>query len=441
MPPDANADGKSTVWAGVLVLALAVVTIVYFRQSLADPLHRALVFLLHPDMARGVFWGSLIVTFVASVMGKDQQQRLDQGKFGLAAGTSLGGLSGLIEKQPSLLVVGFVGSAVGGLLGWLFYLVLASLLVRFPKCESLVTFQTGGLEALQKQLDLKSKENLRIGFSLWTDRFSLMMADGRSILVSRIPASDVKWEDQAVSVIRSWLTTAVDTLALVFGTLADKPQYQSRVTIIVYRISGAGGETHATGMHWISYAGGNLKPHDKDQLFDEKSVGYKVLKQQFGSPYFTTKEIAQKEGQARANDLSYRPFITFRLNDSAILALDWPEELKEEDDYVKAAQSLFNSDVMLAITDLLSRWPKPLADAAGVPALPVSSPPPEAKGEAVQSKASTSAPAAAKPEAALPVSSPAPEAKGETVQSRASASAPAAPKPEAPKTDPTPKNL
>ena len=84
-------------------------------------------------------------------------------------------------------------------------------------------------------------------------------------------------------------------LALVFGTLADKPQYQSRVTIIVYRVSNSAGKTHAIGMHWISYSG-QLKPHLKDHLFNETSVGYKVLNQQLGSPYFTTKEIAQKEG-------------------------------------------------------------------------------------------------------------------------------------------------
>ena len=142
--PPLSTQGKNTpaVWAVILLLALAVI-IIYFRQSLADPLHRFLVFMFHPDMPRGVFWGSLIVTFVASVMGKDQQQRLDQGKFGLAAGTSLGGLSGLIEKQSGLLVVGFVGSAVGGLLGWLFYLVLASLVVGFPKLESLVISRRG----------------------------------------------------------------------------------------------------------------------------------------------------------------------------------------------------------------------------------------------------------------------------------------------------------
>lgn len=331
-----------------------------------DSLHQAWIVLVgwfQPDMAHGVMWGSLLVTFVASVMGKDQQQRLEQGKFGLAAGTSLGALSGLLEKQPNLVVVGFVGSALGGLLGWLFYLFLAFSVMRRPKLKNLVVFQTGGLEGLQKQLDLQSKENLRAGFDAWTEKFSRLMSDSKSDLVSRVGGD--KWEAEATNLIRGWLTTAVDTLALVFGTLADKPQYESRVTVIVYRLS----ETEPTlvrGQHWISYAG-QLKPHLKEQLFDQSSVGYRVLKRQLESPYFTTKALAQEGGQKRADDQSYRPFITFFLSDSAIMALDWPEELKEDDDYVRAARSLFNSDVTPAITEILRVWPRPLADAAGVP--------------------------------------------------------------------------
>src|SRR5256885_9333249 len=113
----------------------------YRGSCVADLFYKAFAGILgwfHPDIAHGVFWGSLLVTFVASVMGKDQQQRLDQGKFGLAAGTSLGGLSGLLKNQPDLVVVGFVGSAVGGLFGWLFYLLLPYQLVRPPRLESLV---------------------------------------------------------------------------------------------------------------------------------------------------------------------------------------------------------------------------------------------------------------------------------------------------------------
>lgn len=332
-----------------------------------DFVHQAwlvIVSWFHPDMAHGVMWGSLLVTFVASVMGKDQRQRLEQGKFGLAAGTSLGALSGLLEKQPNLVVVGFVGSAIGGLLGWLFYLILAFSVMSRPKLKNLIVFQTGGLEGFQKQLDLQSKENLRAGFDAWTEKFSRLMSDSKSDLVSRVGVG--KWEEEAINVIRGWLTTAVDTLALVFGTLADKPQYESRVTIIVYRVSETD-PAQVRGQHWISYAG-QLKPHLKEQQFDQSSVGYRVLKRQLESPYFTTKALAQQGGQKRADDQSYRPFITFFLNESAIMALDWPEELKEDDDYVRAARSLFNSDVTPVITEILRVWPRALADGAGLPA-------------------------------------------------------------------------
>src|SRR5580698_1407730 len=180
---------------------------------MCDILNRAVVLFagwFQPDVAHGVFWGSLLVTFVASVMGKDQQQRLDQGKFGLAAGTSLGGLSGLIKNQPELVVVGFVGSAVGGLFGWLFYLLLACWVVRSPNLKSLVVFQSGGLEGLQKQLDVNSKENLRAGFGIWSEKFSRMIASEQSALLKR--AGGTNWEDEAATMIRSRLTSAVDTL-------------------------------------------------------------------------------------------------------------------------------------------------------------------------------------------------------------------------------------
>jgi hypothetical protein len=334
-----------------------------------DLLHNAFVGMFgwfHPDIAHGVFWGALLVTFVASVMGKDQQQRLDQGKFGLAAGTSLGGLSGLLKNQPDLVVVGFVGSAVGGLFGWLFYLILAYQVVRSPRLESLVVFQAGGLEGLQKQLDVKSKENLRAGFGLWSEKFSRLVSIQKDELLKRV--KDPHWEDEAVAMIQSWLTSAVDTLALVFGTLADKQQYQSRVTVIIYRLDPGKGKPQAIGKHWISYAG-QLIPHSSGILFDQTSIGYKVLRQEIASPYFTTRDIAQKDGQPRADDSSYRPFITFRLNGHAIVSFDWPEQLSEYDDYVDSARSLFYSQITPAITNVLDSWPRPLADAAGIPLL------------------------------------------------------------------------
>jgi hypothetical protein len=61
--------------------------------------------------------GSALATFVVSVMGDEQDQRLKNGTFGAVAGTSIGGLAGLMTKQADLLVVGFFGSVVGALNG------------------------------------------------------------------------------------------------------------------------------------------------------------------------------------------------------------------------------------------------------------------------------------------------------------------------------------
>lgn len=326
----------------------------------------SLRWLFLPDMAHGVFWGSFLVTFVASVMGKDQQQRLEQGKFGLAAGTSLGGISALLKDQKELLVVGFVGSAVGGLLGWLYYLALAFVVTKSKTFERLLSFQIGGLEGLQTKLDVQSKENLAEGFEIWSGKLSRMIAEMKDDLLRRRKEQQPHWEDEAIMVIRCWLTVAVDTLALVFGTLANHPEYQSRVTIVIFRLDADNDQ--AVGKHWTSYSG-QLQPHSAATTFDKNSIGYKVLARQLPSPYFITNEIAEKKGQSRA-DASYRNFVTFRLTESAVMSVDWPDELKKDDPYVKSAQSLFDTYITPAITEVLDQWPRPLVEAAQLESMP-----------------------------------------------------------------------
>src|SRR4051812_49341209 len=48
------------------------------------------------SLADIVFVGSLLATFVASVIAEEQDQRLKNGTFGAIAGTSMGGLAALI---------------------------------------------------------------------------------------------------------------------------------------------------------------------------------------------------------------------------------------------------------------------------------------------------------------------------------------------------------
>src|SRR2546423_4784813 len=70
------------------------------------------------SLADIVFVGSLLATFVASVIAEEQDQRLKNGTFGAIAGTTMGGLAALITQQKALVFMGFFGSTAGAILGW-----------------------------------------------------------------------------------------------------------------------------------------------------------------------------------------------------------------------------------------------------------------------------------------------------------------------------------
>jgi len=312
-------------------------------------------------LAKMVFSGSLLATFVASVMGDEQNERLKNGTFGALAGTSIGALAGLMKGQQDLLVVGFLGSVIGAFLGWLVYLLLA-LIANSPKLRGILEFQVAGLKGVRERLNLDDQQRLLSALGAWRENFSRMMTDEKNRLLKI--GSTGNSNDYAAVIIETWLVSVVDFFALVFETLAKKPKYQSRVTIIVYGIQA----DSILGKHWISYPG-PLPPHKKTQEFDANSIGYRVLSCQVTSPYFTTNEAAKQHGQKRG-DSSYRPFITFRLNSSAILALDWPEELNEKDPFVDVARNFFNTDIAPVIGEVLDKWSGPLQNAVGLQPLP-----------------------------------------------------------------------
>jgi hypothetical protein len=305
-----------------------------------------------------VFTGSALATFVASVMGDEQNERLKNGTFGALAGTSIGGLTGLMKGQQDLLVVGFLGSVVGAFFGWLIYLVLAILANKIPMVRGIVEFQVAGLKGVRERLNLDDQQKLLDAVGAWRENFSRMMVQEKNQLLKITSAAGSN--DYASVIIETWLISVVDFFALVFETLAKKPQYQSRVTIIVYGKQ----KDSVVGKHWLSYAG-PLTPHKTAQEFDDNSIGYKVLSQKVPSPYFTTSDAIKKTGQTRG-DPSYRPFITFRLNATAILALDWPETLDQEDPFVNMARNFFNSDITPAIGEVLDKWQGPVESAVGL---------------------------------------------------------------------------
>lgn len=320
----------------------------------------ASVFTPH-TLAIMVFLGSLLATFVASVMGEEQNERLKNGTFGALAGTSIGALAGLMKGQQDLLVVGFLGSVVGAFLGWLEYLVLAWI-AKTPKWRGILEFQVAGLKGVRERLNLDDQQRLLSALGAWRENFSRMIMDEKNHLLNIVSTGN--FNDYAAVAIETWLISVVDFFALVFETLAKKPKYQSRVTIIVY---GTRADS-ILGKHWISYPG-PLPPHKKAFEFDASSVGYRVLSRQVPSPYFTTNEAAKQDGQKR-DDSKYRPFITFRLNSSAILALDWPEDLIETDPYVDVARNFFNTNITPVIGEVLDKWSGPLQNVVDLKPLP-----------------------------------------------------------------------
>jgi hypothetical protein len=87
------------------------------------------------------------------------------------------------------------------------------------------------------------------------------------------------------------------------------------------------------------------------------------------SPYFTTLGNANKAGQNRG-DNAYSSFYIFRLNDHAVLSLDWPKEIPENDEYISIARRLLYLDVAPAIGKLLDCY-KSLAGEVGLKEWPL----------------------------------------------------------------------
>ncbi len=303
--------------------------------------------------------GAALATFVASVMADEQEQRLKNGTFGAIAGSAIGGIAAVMNKQPDLLIVGFLGSAVGGLLGWGVFLWL-SYRVGKPGGRNWLEYYAGGFKGLRDKLNLDDQQILLSAIDAWKNNFSRTISYQRHTLLSFQKSAET--DKYSRLMIKTWLILTVDIFALILKTLADKPIYQSRVTVIIFGKK----EEKIVGKHWISYTGPLLE--HKPREFNEGSIGYKVLTGEEQSPYFaTTKEVKDK-GQDRGQ-LTYRSFYTFRLNGSAVLSIDWPEDLKENpepDQFVKRAVDLFQVDLTPSITALLENWSIPLQKELGL---------------------------------------------------------------------------
>jgi hypothetical protein len=307
-----------------------------------------------------VGWSAFLATFVASVMADEQNDRLRQGTFGAIAGASVGGLAAIMQKDGSLLLVGVFGSACGAIVGWVVYLGLSVLASR-KWARTLIEYHVTGLKGVRARIDIEDRNLILKALNSWGQNFRGMVLRETQVILTNAASGDYnEWVSVA---LRGWLTSLVDAFNLVLDALAEKEEYRSRVTIIVF---GYRDDGESVGRHWISYAG-DRQGHRKAD-FDKQSIAHQVLMGTRSSPCFTTLQSANEKAQNRG-DKSYSSFYVFRLNDSAVLSLDWPKQIEENDIYISVARRLLYLDVSPAIGKLLDRWHSPLAAEVGLRAL------------------------------------------------------------------------
>lgn len=305
-----------------------------------------------------VGWSAFLATFVASVMADEQNDRLRQGTFGAIAGASVGGLAAIMQKDATLLLIGVFGSACGAIVGWIVYLGLSAL-ASWKWAQYLVEYHVSGLKGVRTRIDLQDRNLLLKALTVWNQNFRGMVLRETQVILANSTSSDF---NQWVSVaLRDWLTSLVDAFNLVLDALAEKADYRTRVTIIVFGFRDDG---ELVGRHWLSYAGDRHGHSTSD--FDQTSFAYKVVLGDENSPFFTTIESANKHGQKRGDKSSYSSFYVFRLNDNAVLSLDWPKKIEEADHYISVAGRLLHLDVAPAIGKLLDSWHTSLAAEVGL---------------------------------------------------------------------------
>lgn len=298
-----------------------------------------------PEALVGI--SAFLATFIASVMADEQKDRLKQGTFGAIAGTFVGGLAAVINNKSALVLIGIFGSVAGAIIGWIVYLGL-SIVASRPWGRRLVEYHVTGLKGVREQLNLDERNKLLAALSVWSQNFRGMVLRETHVILSIKPSTD--YNDWVKIAIRGWLTSLIDAFNLVLDALAEKPEYKSRVTVIVFGTK----SEEPVGRHWISWAGPQQSHKKRD--FGKDSIAFQVLSSQKESPYFTSIERANKDGQERETKASYSSFFVVRLNDNAVLSLDWPGKLEAHDPYVNVAKGLLQLDVAPAIGELLDKW-------------------------------------------------------------------------------------
>jgi hypothetical protein len=127
-----------------------------------------------------IFISATFATFVTSVMGEKQNDRLRNGSFGAVAGSSVGGISALLKSQNELIIFGFAGSAAGAFLGWFTYLL--SFMASKEWGQRLLIYHVGGIKSVLEQIKDNDEKLIKDAIDKWRQSFSTLMTKHSSAI-------------------------------------------------------------------------------------------------------------------------------------------------------------------------------------------------------------------------------------------------------------------
>jgi hypothetical protein len=284
-------------------------------------------------------------------MANDQEARLRNGTFGAIAGSSVGGIAALLTDNPALVLVGFTGSAIGALIGWLAYLGLCTICQR-PQGRRVLDYMVGGLGGVRNQLEVDDRKFLARSLEEWGENFSRMIAAEKTYILKQPQSRELN--RLIVIQVRGWMTALVDVADLVFATVGKDRSYRCRASLVAF---GRNGDS-IQGRHWITYSG-RRAGHKTGKPFDDGSIAHQVLCEKLESPHYTTVGAANKEGQDRpAASSSYTSFFTIRVTNRVVMTFDWPREFRNNDDqvYVSIMRDLLMLNLIPSLRDVLEHW-------------------------------------------------------------------------------------
>ena len=275
-----------------------------------------------------LFWIGCGASFMASLLAKDQNDRLKNSTFGGLVGTGLSALVTIVQKQNNIdyILYSVYGSVFGTFFGWLVYACIAVMAyIRYNSPLSIIELITNGLQGIREQIISEENKRLLGNLDIWWKQFAMDFEDKATILLKFDYSTYSK--EMMISIVKSLLTSVCKVHNLMYNN------NQMRASIIKFDAN------QFNGKHWINYADFSnpldMKIFDhvdsSGKKIDEKekeSVAHKLLVNENEIyKYVDTKNNI--DIQDRKSEKRYRYFSLFKIDDRHILTLDWPDDINK----------------------------------------------------------------------------------------------------------------